>query len=935
MAGLRYFRLLIVVVIGFAASCDEEGSDPARAADTVRHLAESITENAAGAATRRHIPGLLVQTEVMGTAALMLLDEPKVADAPSPQLRLIRRHCQDEAVTTKFAADKNKVCTNANSFLAAFTLIPTRVDKASIRIGTPDERLGQDDSIPVKEQGLVVEFSCIGVDPQRTDQSPPLAAPCIVFNGVGTLDNFRLFKDSSDKKLVIATRNLVQIYDGRSAHLGIGTIDCADKAKCRDTAKKLGEIVKIAQEMDDGRSKISKKSTVQETEKAAKKGKPDASPTKRLHASHPFVRAFLDAFQRHADGPDFPFLLNDEKTVRVFRKKSVRFLEDGRFSFWLGICQRKEKSQCHRPTDFRDVTYGWSMADIAPGQKGLRFLQMGPDGKAIKDPNLESAFALALFCADDRPCIEARSGNTVRHGRSAVLPCGRGWFGCGDALAELAIEYANFDAFYSGDNKTASHASEKKHAQNAVRKSADQLIAEIARHAKGVRYKEYFEREAQFILIELRGVSLRADGGLEVDLAGCLYGNETDALSLFSKYGEKNDTRTDYWNPKKKNDASRCEKSQGWSSARHIVPPMALASDIRIHSYDAKGTLKEGFIKSAASFSVNVPCPPGKACISAVGGVPVRNIDIPCKDEVGCKAIARSLAALAQSGASRSERQGNETATGGQETEADRLTKNIQEISRGGYFAEYDGTRRRIVRYFGKAVTLARDSRLRVSMSTCTGDCKGGSQAEDWRQVSLSDLDSGTVFPFAFNESGIDVDMTSDDNFETVAAGAFCKAGPACVEQKSGRKDKRLLVPCDEGAGSFDKCEAVIRDLKALITHYAGKGAPDETRPGPQGRADPSTRQTHSLSTAANGLIGVWAFESPFGERIKIEFRADGKFIHTLTANTFQGTWTASNGSYSIDAPQGNYEDSGTYRLVDKNTVVFNGRYGTSVWRRQ
>lgn len=262
---------------------------------------------------------------------------------------------------------------------------------------------------------------------------------------------------------------------------------------------------------------------------------------------------------------------------------------------------------------------------------------------------------------------------------------------------------------------------------------------------------------------------------------------------------------------------------------------------------------------------------------------------------------------------SRSVRQGTEIA---------RLVRNIGKISLPGSFGEYDGARRKKILYSGAGVDLEPDGGLRVSLEACpAGDCAGNGE-KDWRLVALDALDPGMVYLFGFDDRGVDV---SPENAESVAVAALCKAGPACVARKDGRQDKRLLIPCEDPSLGPETCDTVVSDLKALLALHAGK---------PMNRTQ-STRTTSPAAKPANDLVGVWAFESPFGERIRIEFRADGQFFHTHPVNTFQGTWTASNGTYAIIANQGNYEDGGTYRLTDTDTVVFDGRFGRSVWRRQ
>lgn len=186
----------------------------------------------------------------------------------------------------------------------------------------------------------------------------------------------------------------------------------------------------------------------------------------------------------------------------------------------------------------------------------------------------------------------------------------------------------------------------------------------------------------------------------------------------------------------------------------------------------------------------------------------------------GTRLLAGAVVEDAETGAAR--RQGADAFPEGKQAEIKRLVEFIGKNSRGGAFVEYDGARREKIHYSGERVSLTPDGRLRVSMKTCTGDCCGGPDAEDWRLVSLSDLSATMVYPFAFDDGGIHV--SPDKGFKSVAAGSFCKAGPACVERKDGGKDERLLIPCGRGGDDVGNCEAVIRDLAALIKLYDDGG---------------------------------------------------------------------------------------------------------------
>ncbi len=82
-------------------------------------------------------------------------------------------------------------------------------------------------------------------------------------------------------------------------------------------------------------------------------------------------------------------------------------------------------------------------------------------------------------------------------------------------------------------------------------------------------------------------------------------------------------------------------------------------------------------------------------------------------------------------------------------------------------------------------------------------------------------------------------------------------------------------------------------------------------------------------------LVGIWDYQSPFPNGWVTEFRRDGTFVFTNANSRTEGTYEARDGVFSQQAPQFNFEDQGTYRFIDENTVELTGRYGASTWKRR
>ncbi len=129
-----------------------------------------------------------------------------------------------------------------------------------------------------------------------------------------------------------------------------------------------------------------------------------------------------------------------------------------------------------------------------------------------------------------------------------------------------------------------------------------------------------------------------------------------------------------------------------------------------------------------------------------------------------------------------------------------------------------------------------------------------------------------------------------------------------------------IRIPC----ANTTQCNVAAQALRELMM-ATGTPAPD-----PQGSI---FQPLSDRPVVTNEFIGTWRMQSPQQGWIW-EFNIDGTYRFATEDTQFEGTYKVGNGTWSQKATNFPSEDSGTYRLLDTNTLELNGRLGRSVWTR-
>lgn len=123
-----------------------------------------------------------------------------------------------------------------------------------------------------------------------------------------------------------------------------------------------------------------------------------------------------------------------------------------------------------------------------------------------------------------------------------------------------------------------------------------------------------------------------------------------------------------------------------------------------------------------------------------------------------------------------------------------------------------------------------------------------------------------------------------------------------------------IRIPCADRK----KCNEAANALRELV-----KRAPKPKR----------NNDAHRKSGGGD-LVGRWILQQPNNPGWIVEYRADGTYVFTAPNIRINGVYEAAEGAFLTRASEIGSEDSGTYRLIDNDTLEMRGNLGRSVWKR-
>ncbi|MEM8936829.1 MAG: hypothetical protein AAGC77_10520 [Pseudomonadota bacterium] len=121
----------------------------------------------------------------------------------------------------------------------------------------------------------------------------------------------------------------------------------------------------------------------------------------------------------------------------------------------------------------------------------------------------------------------------------------------------------------------------------------------------------------------------------------------------------------------------------------------------------------------------------------------------------------------------------------------------------------------------------------------------------------------------------------------------------------------KIRMPCADG----QSCNKAVRAFSSLAKDAAKRVKPKKKRAG--------------------DFVGLWEHQAVYPTGWMTEYKADGTFVFTTPTSKTVGTYTAKNGQWTQRSDSYDFEDSGTYRILDDETIEITGKYGPNVWRRR
>ncbi|MEL7028197.1 MAG: hypothetical protein AAGL49_03070, partial [Pseudomonadota bacterium] len=263
-----------------------------------------------------------------------------------------------------------------------------------------------------------------------------------------------------------------------------------------------------------------------------------------------------------------------------------------------------------------------------------------------------------------------------------------------------------------------------------------------------------------------------------------------------------------------------------------------------------------------------------------------------------------------------------------------RHAEDLSEISNGVRLrlAAAEGRSVRVLK--GAGVFMGVDGKLIVRRRACLAllasdlpqenECRLETLFQDYNvEIGLAQLDRGSI----------DVREGAQNVGERgMWVAADCKGGVACARLVMPERPNHLILQTRTLMNSFVETET---SPKIRIPCGDGRACDDAAKALKALVKDAARRAPKTPKKRGGDLVGVWEFDTPWQSGWITEYRADGTFTFTNANSKTDGTYTAKNGQWTQSSPSFNFNDTGTYRFLDEETLELTGKYGVSVWKRR
>ncbi|MEM7223614.1 MAG: tetratricopeptide repeat protein [Pseudomonadota bacterium] len=437
----------------------------------------------------------------------------------------------------------------------------------------------------------------------------------------------------------------------------------------------------------------------------------------------------------------------------------------------------------------------------------------------------------------------------------------------------------------------------------AEAESFKQLVAELDAISRGSVYGTYSSLAEWKRFFRGKSISAEPDGSLRIVLSTC--------------NRERPDARV-----------SECAAEEDWSDSVTIGPLDRLDPDlIYTEALDPNGkplvelriagALDALRFNDANTFSLIGRCASRETCVHYEAAGDGDRLYIPCPDQAGCTRMEAILKSLVEAASAPS----FDTIVTALKADSfprssiEEMREARQTARRLGSRLSSDGFEYHLTGFDylleQMDAELIDEQTLVIINKFCLPDeeCKFTGAVT---QIDLNQIDRDSTW-VEYTDQGVPLIYF------------ICKSETACVRNRILRVVDELpewIITCKDKQA----CDNSLKDLLSLaaFTDSLG-GVPDSQGSGGE----------ISGNVSGGGLVGVWAFESPFRNGWVTEFRADGTFVFTNANSRTDGTYEASDGVLIQRVPNLNFDDRATYRFLDEDTLEITGRFGASIWKRQ
>jgi hypothetical protein len=672
-------------------------------------------------------------------------------------------------------------------------------------------------------------------------------------------------------------------------------IMCASHGACTEMMRDLRGLIKFVDEAPDGRMAISGE-------------KSKTLPLAKLSREAGRFKKLALELEELTRGERYGVRVIGG-TIRTYKLHAFTLEKGGWFHRETDICEFGERGSCAQPKEKYARINHILLEHVSPELKLHEIIDRTEASKNRKLINWVEGPVIDIDCIEGEACVVTDDGpdsNIVQF----ALPCGderrcdRAMMLLGGMIEIASSEkYSEITKEIDNQKTPATKIENRRDAVRAVKRVTNNLAPfDVNGENVGFGDKNYLFRNSK--------LSLGDDGRLEISF---VYRTNTSGGSAYeSNVGEVYVDLVEI--------------------VRDTIFPAAYVEE--------------------PGFSISLDCDLFLfECINGLVGKQPYDLsrwDLRCKDKATCDEIAADLRGLvdyslekpANSNSKEETSQTDETPNQSDDEaiiSADltgAMRRQVNAFHRAtlngeAYFGVTWGDATRLLR--GGGASINGDGDMVVHRQACLALTPANFEPQDECKLETLFQDYDLAIDLGrLDQASVKIHQSSNDNDERGRwVKAACREGGACAKlvltggqagsimQSYGEIDNapNLRFPCADRKS----CDQAAKALRELV-----KRAPK-----------PKREKRGKKKSSTGDLVGTWRLQQPNNPDWVVEYRADGTYLFTAPNFRVDGVYEAADGSFSTRATSIESEDSGSYRLIDNDTLEMNGNLGRSIWKKR